>query len=80
MNAAGKVSSIDIDSSAYAIYADIETIDTPHGKLLEKVADYINFEPRLLINKNENGVIKDMEIVSIDIVAKHENQQIYGYK
>lgn len=52
------------------LYADIEILDTPRGKMLEKTLNKNNFRTRgfgkLTLINNDNYVVEDYEFITID--------------
>jgi len=52
------------------VFADIELLDTPQGKIYQEALNYgmINFGVSGYGNKNEDGVITDFEIKSINAI------------
>lgn len=52
-------------------YVEIETTKTPWGKLSAKMIDEDapqKFQPRILFRKNDDGEMKDCELLTINVV------------
>ena len=65
----GNVEHIDITDNG-KIFADIELLDTPQGKICQEILNenMINFSISGYGDKDENGVITDFKIKSIDLI------------
>lgn len=52
------------------LIGDVTILKTPNGKLLEKLVEFPDsgFRPRSFANIDENGVVSNLQIISIDFV------------
>lgn len=52
------------------LIGDVTILKTPNGKLLEKLVEFpgSGFRPRSIADVDENGVISNLQIISIDFV------------
>ena len=77
-NIVGRVSD-DVELKADGLWANVELLDTPIGNIIQEVPNYeasLNFAPRIAIKETENSnsenketLIKDADIISIDLIT-----------
>ena len=56
------------------LYVDMVPLSTPYGNIIKEVINNQNIEfrlePELIIEKDENGVVKKANLISVDILPK----------
>ena len=55
------------------LYGDVNVLDTPQGKKLNKILSEVIFRPRALGNINEQNVVENFELIAFDAIPKNQD-------